>query len=175
VKKNCLPNGVRNIVLIFVTRREQRSTSLINSFALFISHVLIMVIIIIIIIFICSRLGHVMSVRSFQQIRGEIRSDEAEQVAQQSHTLHFFLANPNSIIDSLKTAVEKETGSVPSVCKIYLLCFVFFCLLKNKVTANINCSLIIIIIIFFWTGCCFFCDNVHICIVLWKKNEKSQS
>eukprot|EP00299_Pterocystis_sp_00344_P011559 c5413_g1_i2.p1 GENE.c5413_g1_i2~~c5413_g1_i2.p1 ORF type:complete len:235 (+),score=51.95 c5413_g1_i2:365-1069(+) len=48
--------------------------------------------------------------RSFQQIRGELRADEAEQVAQQSHALHFFLANPNSIVDAVKAAVEKEPG-----------------------------------------------------------------
>lgn len=48
--------------------------------------------------------------RSFQQIRGELPTAEAEHVAQQSHALHFFLANPNSIIDSIKGAAEKEAN-----------------------------------------------------------------
>eukprot|EP00301_Raphidiophrys_heterophryoidea_P015177 c23708_g1_i1.p1 GENE.c23708_g1_i1~~c23708_g1_i1.p1 ORF type:complete len:295 (-),score=75.08 c23708_g1_i1:254-1138(-) len=48
--------------------------------------------------------------RSFQQIRGELSPEESEHVAQQSHTLHFFLANPNSVIDELRQAISQIQG-----------------------------------------------------------------
>jgi len=49
--------------------------------------------------------------RSFQQVRGELPPDECEAVAQQSHTLHFFLANPNSVLDHLREALSELTAT----------------------------------------------------------------
>lgn len=47
--------------------------------------------------------------RSFQQIRENLPADEVESMAMQSHSLHFFLANPNSVIDGLREEVQKES------------------------------------------------------------------
>jgi len=56
--------------------------------------------------------------RSFHQIRSELPASEAETVANHSHALHFFLANPNSIIEGVKAAAEKEPSFEQSLSAI---------------------------------------------------------
>eukprot|EP00300_Choanocystis_sp_HF-7_P033912 c46361_g1_i1.p1 GENE.c46361_g1_i1~~c46361_g1_i1.p1 ORF type:complete len:286 (+),score=49.70 c46361_g1_i1:81-860(+) len=58
----------------------------------------------------CARLTNdfAMFKRAFQRVRATVPAAEAERVAHQSHDLHFFLAEPNAFLDTLKIAVHKE-------------------------------------------------------------------